>query len=759
MAVIYVDVEQRSKYIMLGEQGEKNAVVVKFDISTWLSAFGSGGSAFVDVMRPGDATAYTKQIELEGSYAVWSVDDIDNAVAGKGKVQLTYLMPGDDGRSKTATFVTMVDKSLDASGDVPDPYESYLEEAREIRAETTQNAQTAQAAAQEASTKADEASTSASEAYTSARSAKRSEENAERSASTASEAAEEILGMTATATTLPEGSDATVDYNGGVMAFGIPRGDTGERGAKGDTGETGATPQMSIGTVETLEPDEDATATITGTAEAPVLNLGLPKGETGDVSKADLASLMPLETASGSVASFSDGSSVFSAEQALVTLEPVQDLHGYDKPWAGGNGKNKCNVTDATVTSFTELQELTLQAGVYTLSADVFNNSSIEGYLQLRTNYIVLLSIPITVGDSDIRKSASYTLSTEATIEIVVAGATSGYEVQVKNVQLEEGSTATAYEPYSNICPISGHDSVSVVVSGINVWDEEWEVGSIGTSDGQNTNSSTLIRSKNYVPVIPNMTYFVKAPVSIGGNLFYYDADKNYLSYVGLAVNTNYTIPSNARYVRFRMGSAYGATYNHDICINYPSTDTEYHPSQGVETYTTTFPETVYGGTVDLASGVLTVDMAMVTFDGTEAWTWEAPYHQAYMSKYDMMRLADYRSSMLCDSLPIMRDGYVTETVIGASGYIQSAQYVGQNWIYIRNHEVNSRAEFLAWISELKPTIVYELATPQTYQLTPQAIVLLTGDNNVWSDSGSIEVKYRANIGLYVDKKISEVNA
>lgn len=43
----------------------------------------------------------------------------------------------------------------------------------------------------------------------------------------------------------------------------------------------GATPNLTIGTVETLAPGSDATATITGTAEDPVLNLGLPRGTDG----------------------------------------------------------------------------------------------------------------------------------------------------------------------------------------------------------------------------------------------------------------------------------------------------------------------------------------------------------------------------------------------------------------------------------------------------------------------------------------------
>ena len=63
----------------------------------------------------------------------------------------------------------------------------------------------------------------------------------------------DVTGMSAEATTLPSGSDATASYSDGVLSFGIPRGETGatgatgpqgpqgERGATGPQGETGAT--------------------------------------------------------------------------------------------------------------------------------------------------------------------------------------------------------------------------------------------------------------------------------------------------------------------------------------------------------------------------------------------------------------------------------------------------------------------------------------------------------------------------------------
>lgn len=83
-----------------------------------------------------------------------------------------------------------------------------------------------------------------------------------------------------TTTTLPAGSDATVQNVGSTSAaifnFGIPKGD------KGDTGESGAAATISVGTTTTLEPGEDATVTNTGTSSAAVFDFGIPKGAKGD---------------------------------------------------------------------------------------------------------------------------------------------------------------------------------------------------------------------------------------------------------------------------------------------------------------------------------------------------------------------------------------------------------------------------------------------------------------------------------------------
>ena len=58
-------------------------------------------------------------------------------------------------------------------------------------------------------------------------------------------------------------------------------GTNGKDGSPGAKGDPGATPNLQIGTVTTLPAGSDATASVSGTTENPLLNLGIPKGADG----------------------------------------------------------------------------------------------------------------------------------------------------------------------------------------------------------------------------------------------------------------------------------------------------------------------------------------------------------------------------------------------------------------------------------------------------------------------------------------------
>lgn len=63
-------------------------------------------------------------------------------------------------------------------------------------------------------------------------------------------------------------------------------------------------------------------------------------------------------------------------------------------------------------------------------------------------------------------------------------------------------------------------------------------------------------------------------------------------------------------------------------------------------------------------------------------------------------------------------------------------------------------AEVNQWFIDNPTQVVYELANPQTIQLTPQQVQLLLGTNNVWSD-GDVTLVYNADIQLWVEKQLS----
>lgn len=116
-----------------------------------------------------------------------------------------------------------------------------------------------------------------------------------------------------------------------------------------------------------------------------------------------------------------------------------------------------------------------------------------------------------------------------------------------------------------------------VDITGFNIWDEEWELGSYNISNGEKTSDNERIRSKNFITVIPQTTYYFKGTVNFG-IVCYYDKDKNFVDAVGAVANTTLTIPSNVCYINFSIS---GTTYNNDICINISNTSLNgtYKPS------------------------------------------------------------------------------------------------------------------------------------------------------------------------------------
>ena len=159
-----------------------------------------------------------------------------------------------------------------------------MKEATEAAETATTNANNATKTANTAATNADNATKAANTATTNANSAtkatKTATTNADNATKAANTASEKINNMTVKVSGLDAGTAPTANlelvdghYN---LSFAIPKGD------KGNTGATGATPQITVKVV-TGEPGTAASVAQSGTAEAPIITLTIPRGDTGSL--------------------------------------------------------------------------------------------------------------------------------------------------------------------------------------------------------------------------------------------------------------------------------------------------------------------------------------------------------------------------------------------------------------------------------------------------------------------------------------------
>ena len=374
------------------------------------------------------------------------------------------------------------------------------------------------------------------------------------------------------------------------------------------------------------------------------------------------------------IATFSDGADL-PMPSLKVAIEPQQDLHGYDAPWVGGAGKNKLNLDFTNDTdSFSGLtfshtdSTFKLKGTVSGQNYKIFN-LTLPPNIDLNTDYTLSATVTGTVerclvsvyfknGNTDtenIRVEISDTTPKNTkqfsaqfdNATFVIEGLQSGdyFDCEVK-IQLEKGSSATAWQPYSNICPIIGWSEVNVSVSGVNLLDyDKWKNSPItrGTAVWE-YNGVTITATGNDAYVSPtNSKTFVKEGQTIilkweestnkSGTIYIFPNG----STEGMATvnnqtdkNLTYTVPSGVTFITFRFGvnnSGETITYK-NIRLEFGNqAPTTYEPYAGT-TYNIQFkdgdnPLTVYGGSLDVVSGVLTVDRAMVDI-GSLDWKWES---------------------------------------------------------------------------------------------------------------------------------------
>lgn len=152
--------------------------------------------------------------------------------------------------------------------------------------------------------------------------------------------------------------------------------------------------------------------------------------------------------------------------------------------------------------------------------------------------------------------------------------------------------------------------------------------------------------------------------------------------------------------------------------------------------------QTVYGGTLNPLTGVLTVDRLGVPM---ESLTWYRSTSYANPIFYTTItgKASDYRKAA-CSILRNIGSG----TIIAAKGFATQsangdfASSDANAQIYARYDSATTVQEFVTAVTG--QTIVYPLATPVTIQLTPHQIRSLYGNNTIFADTGNVALEYWA---------------
>ena len=465
-----------------------------------------------------------------------------------------------------------------------------------------------------------------------------------------------------------------------------------------------------------------------------------------------------------------------------VDIQPVQDLNGYDAPWVGGAGKNKLPshaVGSTTITGVT-----------FTVSTD--GSIALSGTATARTDFLIstfnVPNTPLKISGApsggsakwniridltasgeanqcydDGSETASRTMNTAVGTQVkavirVYSGINVNGLVFYPMLRLASDTDAT-YEPYSNICPITGHTSASVTRTGKNMLPSISATktmqgitftakpdGSV-TVDGTNTGNGSAYIILGGPSSLPRNSLLNKAITISGGKNGVYVKNWNYNGQGGSKSSSNggettYTFTNADADYNFAVAVSPGVTVN-NVTV-YPmvrpaGTSAEFEPYTG-QTYTINLNGTRYGGTLDALTGMLTVTHGFKTFDGSENWGLQDNGRRVSLGGNPLTgvkvvaginRTIGATSNLFVEENP-------SATWNGTIGFSIEADGV----FVVRQFTSNTMtvANWKTLLSSTPMQVCYPLQTPQTVQLTAQQISLLTGTNIISTDMNSLTV-------------------
>lgn len=288
--------------------------------------------------------------------------------------------------------------------------------------------------------------------------------------------------------------------------------------------------------------------------------------------------------------------------------------------------------------------------------------------------------------------------------------------------------------------------------------------GSVSYSTGAEETSSQATRT-GFIPIMGPRLYCTKSIAFASGSSYSlnarcYAADFSYIgtvrlmdgevleSYVTLQYNTTLNQAAYIRFVQFYPDSA---TTPEDINLMIAFGDTssvsypEYVKASGISSaiptpsglqgvpvtsggnYTDTNGQQWICDTIDLETGIWTKRCGTVILDNSRTDYILGSSGAFYTEVDDLIRVNDYRTAMICDSLTIAEYHMAAASATNAiSGYRNvPSEYPGKNWMYFTIENVSTLSDLNTWLATHPIKVVYVLATPRVTKLTNTQLVAL----------------------------------
>ena len=294
-----------------------------------------------------------------------------------------------------------------------------------------------------------------------------------------------------------------------------------------------------------------------------------------------------------------------------------------------------------------------------------------------------------------------------------------------------------------NVRPISGWTGVNIQHVGKNLLNID---DLISANSGTFPGYGYIFKHMLVLTLKPSTTYTLSSSYDMDGNVLYFN-DPLSVNVVKKDAPKTATTDADGiiRIGLFdRAGIEEFESKNATVQLEEGETATAYEHYTGT-TYSIDWQDsagTVYGCTFNPVSGVMTVDRAMWTLDSTIPAGTGGLRNISTVAGFTQVEYYPYRAVGKTGGAIVSDKFAYTNTVTSAYQVLTAS---GNTRLYFTfPAETNTDAAIRTWFTNNPTQVVYELATPLTYQLTPTQVDMLLGNNVIWNDVGDMILEYLA---------------